>query len=81
MSQEHTQGQASAVEFRILQELERVGPRTLDEFVRAFPEYTLNQVLLAVDRLSRDGALILRKPTPFQYMVEARNGACQLSRP
>jgi len=81
MSQENTRDRPSAVESRILQELERLGPRTLDEFVRAFPEYTLNQVLLVVDRLSRDGALILRKPTPFQYVVEARDGACQLSKP
>lgn len=69
MGQEILREYGGAVESRILQELERRGSCPLDEFVRAFPEYAWRQVFAAVDRLSRSGTLILRKPTPFQYVV------------
>lgn len=69
MRQESPRGYSGEVESRILQELERMGSCKLDEFVRAFPEYTWRQVFWAVDRLNRDGALILRKPSQFEYVV------------
>jgi len=57
-------------ESRILQEIEKLGSCTLDELVQAIQDYTWVQVFIMVDRLSRNGAVILRHPTPFEYVVE-----------
>ena len=72
MTEQTIDGHVSEVESRILQELERLGPCTLEEFVRVLPDYTWNQVFAAVDRLSRDGTVLLRRPTRFEYVVAVR---------
>jgi len=71
MRQDITSEQVNEVETAILQKVEGLGPCTLEELIRALPGYTWNQLFSAVDRLSRDGALIIRRPTQFGYVVEA----------
>ena len=81
MQQENTHGDLGGVESRILQEMERLVSCPVDELVQAVPDYTWNQVFSAVDRLSRHGALILRHPSQFTYVVEVGMRACRLTRP
>ena len=71
MQQGMTIGQVNEVEAAILQRVEGLGSCTLEELIRALPGYTWNQLFSAIDRLSRDGALVLRRPTQFEYVVEA----------
>ena len=59
------------VESGILQYLAQHGSSTLEELARMLTGFTLNQVLFAVDRLSRDGRIILRHPSRFDYLVSA----------
>lgn len=65
------------IESALFGELQRKGPCTLEDLVRALPAYSWNQVFAAVDRLSREGKLILRHPTRFDYLVSiGPQGAC-----
>ena len=43
----------------VLQELEQRGNCTMEELIHNLPEYSWNQVFTAVDRLSREGALMV----------------------
>jgi len=70
MPHENTGGYRGEFESRVLQEMEQLGSCTLDDLVQALHDYTWVQVFIVVDRLSRNGALILRHPTPFEYVVE-----------
>jgi len=70
MQPENTSGYRGEFEARVLQEMDQLGACTLDELVRALHDYTWVQVFIVVDRLSRNGALMLRHPTPFEYVVE-----------
>jgi hypothetical protein len=81
MRQEYTGGYRGEVESRILQEMEKLGSCTLDELVQALPDYTWKQVFIAVDHLSRDGALFLQHPTRFKCVVEVGMGHASVSRP
>jgi hypothetical protein len=60
-----------AVESAILQHLDQHGSCTLEELARMLAGFTLNQVLFGVDRFSRDGRIILRHPSRFDYLVSA----------
>ncbi len=71
MSDRITAGRARDVESAILQKIEG-GSCTLNELVQALPEYTWNQIFTAVDRLSRDGTLLLQRPTRFEYVIAGR---------
>ena len=70
MQQENTIGYRGEFESRVLQEMDRLGSCTLDDLVQALHDYTWVQVFIVVDRLSRNGALTLRHPTSFEYVVE-----------
>jgi len=68
--------QREDVESAILETLERGGPCSLDELYQALSDYSWNQVFAAVDRLSRNGRLLLRRPGRFDYRVSiAMSGA------
>ncbi|HEX9284499.1 MAG TPA: hypothetical protein VF879_02420, partial [Nitrospirales bacterium] len=69
MRTEHTRYNGE-VELRVLREMKRRSSCTVDELVRALPDYTWNQVFRAIDRLIRDGALYFRRPNRFEYVVE-----------
>jgi hypothetical protein len=69
MSHEHLPADASQIESVILHELKRLGACTFDELVRALPDYSWNQVFMAVDQLSRDGRLLLTRQGRFDYLI------------
>jgi hypothetical protein len=69
MSHEHLPKEASQIESVILHELKRLGACTIDELIRALPDYSWNQVLMAVDQLSRDGRLSLTRQGRFDYLI------------
>jgi DNA-binding transcriptional regulator PaaX len=57
------------VEAVILTVLERQGPIPFEELVQLLPAFTWNQVFAAVDRLSREGNLTLRRPNRATYLL------------
>jgi hypothetical protein len=57
------------LEAAILDHLARLGPCGFDQLVRALPAYSWNQIFHAVDHLSREGALNLRKSSRFAYSI------------
>ena len=61
--------QPSPIESVIFQELQRLGTCTFEELVRALPDYSWSQVFLAVDQLSRDGMLRLKRQNQFDYLI------------
>jgi len=64
-----TPAQGNQVESAILQVLHQRGSCTLDVLLLTLTHFTFNQVLLSVDRLSREGKLTLRRPKRFDYVV------------
>jgi hypothetical protein len=59
------------VETAILRHLDGQESCTIEELFRALSRFTFNQIFSAIDRLSRDGRVSLRHPTPFTYLVSA----------
>jgi hypothetical protein len=57
------------IESVIFQELQRSGACTFEELVTALPDYSWNQVFIAVDQLSRDGLLQLKRQGRFDYLI------------
>jgi hypothetical protein len=65
------------VETAILRHLDEQKSCTIEELIRALSRFTFNQVFFAIDRLSRDGRISLRHPSPFNYLVSAADsGTC-----
>jgi hypothetical protein len=61
--------QPEDVESAILETLERRGSCSLEELCQALSDYSWNQVFATVDRLSRNGRLLLCRPSRFDYQV------------
>jgi hypothetical protein len=61
--------QKPAIEAAIQNELAQVGACTLEELIERLPYYSWNQVFAVVDRLSREGAVVLRRPDSLHYMI------------
>ena len=61
--------QTDALESAIHQELARVGTCTLEELNERLPYSSWNQVFAAVDRLSREGTVILQRPNSSDYVL------------
>lgn len=59
------------VESAILRVVDQRGSCTLDELLLTLANFTFNQVLGSVDRLSRERKVLLRHPTRFGYLVSA----------
>ena len=59
----------SDVESAILHVVAQRESCTLDELLLTFSNFTFNQVLISVDRLSREGRVTLRRPTQFTYLI------------
>jgi hypothetical protein len=59
------------VESAILQLVGQRGSCTFDELLHTLADFTFCQVFFAVDRLSREGKVILRHPGRFGYLVSA----------
>lgn len=67
--QDDVVAQREEVESAILERLERGGPCSLEELYQALSDYSWNQVFAAIDRLSRNGRLLLRRPGRFDYLA------------
>jgi hypothetical protein len=52
---------ASAEEEAVIEMLRRIGPCCLDDLVGYLPHLSWGEVFVAVDRMSRDGRLLLRR--------------------
>jgi hypothetical protein len=61
--------QAYLIESAIHRQLAQVGTCSLDELADLLPDYSWAQVFSAVDRLTREGTLILAHPAPFLYLL------------
>jgi hypothetical protein len=61
--------QAFSIESAIRQELDRVGTCTFEELNERLPYYSWNQVFSAVDRLNREGTVILQRTDSFGYNI------------
>ncbi len=59
----------SCVEEALVTELEARGPSRLDDLVVRLPEYSWNEIFIAVDRLSRDGRVAIRRMASSGYEV------------
>lgn len=57
------------VESAIRIELTSRGPCTLDALLHRLHQFSWSEVFAAIDRLSREGRLVLRHPTRFGYEV------------
>ncbi len=57
------------VESVIRTELTSRGPCTLDALLHRLPQFSWSEVFAAIDQLSREGRLVLRHPTRFDYEV------------
>ena len=53
----------------ILRELEQHSPCTIETLTASLPYYSWNQLFMAIDALSREGALRLRLQARSQYLV------------
>ncbi|BFU94051.1 MAG: hypothetical protein NTNFB02_07730 [Nitrospira sp.] len=55
---------------RILHAVKQAQPCDLDSLETGLPELSWNQVFVEIDRLSRDGALIVTRDGRGQYMIQ-----------
>ena len=59
----------TAVEEAIIEMLQRTGPCSLDDVVTYLPNLSWGEVFAAVDRMSRDGGLLLRQVGYSTYQI------------
>ena len=64
---------ASVQEEFIIDMLQRTGPCCLDDLVRYLPNLNWSKVFVAVDRMSRDGRLLLRQLGYSTYPIMLRS--------
>ncbi len=60
------------IEAAIVESLQRSGPCCLEDVVTTLPNFSWGEVFLAVDRMSRDGRLLLRQLGGSTYQIELR---------
>ncbi len=63
---------AAAQEEAIIELLQRTGPCCLDDVVTYLPDLSWGEVFVAVDRMSRDGRLLLRQLGYSVYQIALR---------
>ena len=59
----------TTIERAIVQNLQESGPRGLDDIVTSLSNSSWGEVFLAVDRMSRDGRLVLRQYSYSAYQI------------
>jgi len=69
------------IEEAIIEELQRSGPCCLDDVVTCLPNLSWGEVFLAVDRMSRDGRLLLRQLGGLTYQIVLRSPFAYSSSP
>jgi hypothetical protein len=57
------------LEETIRETLQKTGPCCLDDLVHTLPQFSWGEVFLAVDRMSRDGRLLLRRLGSSTYQI------------
>jgi len=68
----HNNGRSDAmmpIEEAIIEKLRRTGPCYLDEVVMYLPNFSWGEIFIAVDRMSRDERLLLRKHGCSDYQI------------
>jgi len=58
-----------SIEQAIIEKLRRSGPCCLDDIVAYLPNLSWGEVFLAIDRMSRDGRLLLRQLGYSTYQI------------
>lgn len=58
-----------AINALIIRELEQHGPCTIETLTTTLPSCSWNQLFMAIDTLSREGALLLQLQARSQYLV------------
>ena len=61
------------LEEAISETLQKTGPCCLDDLVHTLPNFSWGEVFLAVDRMSRDGRLLLRQLGGSTYQIDLRS--------
>lgn len=64
----------SAVDLAIYRNLDGNGPCTFDELVSRLSTYSWAQVFSAVDRLSREGTILVSRTRGVDYVISNRAG-------
>lgn len=65
----------SAVDLAIYRNLDGNGPCTFDELVSRLSTYSWAQVFSAVDRLSREGTILVSRTRGVDYVISNRAGS------
>jgi hypothetical protein len=60
---------ASVQEKAVLEMVRKCGPCCLDDLVAKLPSFSWGEVFVAVDRMSRDGRLLLRQRGYSSYQI------------
>jgi hypothetical protein len=60
---------ATAVEEAVIEMLQRTGPCSLDDVASYLPNLGWGEVFVAVDRMSRDGRVLLRQRGYSTYQI------------
>jgi hypothetical protein len=69
MAQESVLTSVHQIDSDIAGALNRVGACTIGMICGFLPQYTWNQVFAAVDRLSREGGLLITRHGRFDYLI------------
>lgn len=59
----------TAIESAVLALLRHTGPFSLDDVIKALPQHTWSEVFSAVDEMSRDGRVVLRRLGASDYRL------------
>ncbi|HWF61178.1 MAG TPA: hypothetical protein VN666_12830 [Nitrospira sp.] len=59
----------TTIQSTIRSQLMQQGPCTLETLLDRLPQFSWNEIFTVVDQLSREGELVLRRPTRFDYEV------------
>ena len=70
----------SMIESAIRLHLSREGPCSLESLLEELSQFSWSQIFSAVDQLSREGSLVLRRPARFGYEVSSRSNAAASDR-
>jgi hypothetical protein len=66
------------IESAIRSVLTQEGPCTLESLLTKLSQFSWSEIFSAVDQLSRDGSLVLRRPDRFTYALSVGSGGVVL---
>ena len=69
MLHEPVQNPVRSIDTDVAEVLEQVGACTIGRICGLLPQYTWNQLFAVVDRLSREGAIVIKRHGRFDYLV------------